>query len=332
MSASLCAAFDCSNCSHFLAQQCLGCEEGNKALMRESNTVCAIYFCAREQGLSSCEECLRLPCLFLVSERDVCPARARFESVAELGFSLQVLTRQLASAGGVLAARLERIPEKSILRASHYIGCLQKFVKEGKDSVSSFELAEEAKVKATLVRKDLSYFGEFGSREGYPSRYLLSRLRGVLKLDVAKPSAWVGADRLRGDLEMLDRFRSCGFQVIAVFDADPAETGGRIGALEVQSLDSLPTEVERLKLSTGIIAVPPTAAQECADSLLAAGINYLLNLSAAWVKAPPNALVRNCNLLGELCVLSYAEQAPARQSAATAVSAALRAPEPAKSD
>lgn len=332
MSVAVCAAFECLNCRHFLSKECRGCEEENKALMEEEGTLCAVFACAREQGLETCEDCLRVPCPFVQRGNEICPIRLRFEPSIELELSLEVLTRRLVSKveGALMpVARIDKLPQKSVLRASQYIACLEQLLRRGKDFVSSFELAQETGVKPTLVRKDLSYFGEFGSREGYRTRYLLSQLTSVLKLDVDKLSAWVGAERLKGDMELLERLGYCGFRVAAVFDPDPSLAGTTVATFQVQPLDSLPVAVEQFHLSTGVIAVPTLTAQACAEALLSAGINYLLNLSATWIVAPPPAVVRNCNLLGELFILSY-EHRP-RPTQPSPPSAFSLSPRPARS-
>ena len=117
-------------------------------------------------------------------------------------------------------------------------------------------------------------------------------------------------------MEFLNHLDQCGFRVAAVFDPDPLQVGTQVGALRVQSLDALPAAVEELNLAVGIVGVPSHTAQACAEALLAAGIRSILNLSGCWIMASAPALVRNCNLIGELFILSYQHRAPTRQSSA----------------
>jgi redox-sensing transcriptional repressor len=302
-----CAAFECSNCPYFLSNQCPGCVGYNQASIKGKGTACEVFSCVREQGLETCEDCLCTPCPFVQEAGEICPARLRFEGSTELGLSLGTLARRLAARAdkAVIPSRPERIPEKSLLRASQYADRLERLLGRGKTFVSSFELSQETGVKATLVRKDLSYFGEFGSREGYRISYLLHQLRNVLNLDAEKWSAWVGAERLEADMGLLDSLARHGFRVAAVFDPDRRRVGTTVGAHKVQALNCLPAAARQFRLKDGVLAVPTDVAQRCADALLSAGIDHLLNLSGTWLMAPAPAVLRNCNLLGELCVLSY---------------------------
>ncbi|GAJ16358.1 unnamed protein product, partial [marine sediment metagenome] len=57
-----------------------------------------------------------------------------------------------------------RIPEDSVRRLSRYLRNLRYLIKEGVETISSEELAQDIYVSAAQVRKDLSYFGDFGTR------------------------------------------------------------------------------------------------------------------------------------------------------------------------
>ena len=56
------------------------------------------------------------------------------------------------------------IPRKTIYRLSIYLRCLARLHENGIGTVSSEALAKAAGVKPTQLRKDLAYFGTFGTR------------------------------------------------------------------------------------------------------------------------------------------------------------------------
>ncbi|HYE31468.1 MAG TPA: winged-helix domain-containing protein, partial [Methylomirabilota bacterium] len=56
------------------------------------------------------------------------------------------------------------IPRKAVYRLSIYLRCLQRLKANGIQTVSSEALATAARVKSTQLRKDLTYFGQFGTR------------------------------------------------------------------------------------------------------------------------------------------------------------------------
>ena len=66
-----------------------------------------------------------------------------------------------------------KIPEPAIRRLSRYSRCLEQMEEGGEKVVSSAQLASRCAVNAAQVRKDLTYFGEFGTRGvGYHSVFL----------------------------------------------------------------------------------------------------------------------------------------------------------------
>ena len=79
------------------------------------------------------------------------------------------------------------IPRKAIYRLSVYYRCLLRLKKNGIRTVSSDALANAAGVKPTQLRKDLTYFGQFGTRamggaDAASARYIFTRLAPVVPL------------------------------------------------------------------------------------------------------------------------------------------------------
>ncbi len=70
-----------------------------------------------------------------------------------------------------------------------------------------------------------------------------------------------------------------------------------------------------------MIATPGPAAQEVADSLVAAGITSILNFAPAIISAPHGISVRKVDLAVELQILSYHEQRRANARNATTLKA-----------
>ena len=56
------------------------------------------------------------------------------------------------------------IPEVVVERLPIYIQKLNQFLREGRESVSSHEMAEALGVSSAQIRKDLSLFGGFGKQ------------------------------------------------------------------------------------------------------------------------------------------------------------------------
>ncbi|MEI9895677.1 MAG: redox-sensing transcriptional repressor Rex [Chthoniobacter sp.] len=89
------------------------------------------------------------------------------------------------------------IPRKTVYRLSLYYRALQRLRVNNIETVSSAALAKAAGVKPTQLRKDLTYFGQFGTRGlGYNVDALSRRLTEALGTTHLQPVILVGAGNL----------------------------------------------------------------------------------------------------------------------------------------
>jgi redox-sensing transcriptional repressor len=209
------------------------------------------------------------------------------------------------------------IPEATIARLPVYHRCLLQLQAEDRPTVSSEQLADLAGVNAAKVRKDLSYFGSYGTRGvGYDVEQLLVEIRRELGLTHDWPCIIVGAGNLGSALAKFAGFTDRGFSVVAVVDTHPDKVGQQLGALTVHHDDELPQLVREHHVVIGIITTPPSAAQEAADTLIGAGVHSILNFAPTVLDVPPHVLVREVDVAVELQILAFHEE---RRSGATAV-------------
>src|SRR5690606_15844086 len=98
------------------------------------------------------------------------------------------------------------------------------------------ELARRCGTSAAQVRKDLSFFGTFGKRGlGYSVPELTKALRGILGLERRWRVALVGAGKIGAALMAYQDFKRQGFDIVRVFDADPAKVGTEWQGMVVQA-------------------------------------------------------------------------------------------------
>src|SRR3989442_3714622 len=89
------------------------------------------------------------------------------------------------------------IPKKTVYRLSIYLLCLQRLNENGIHTVSSEALAKVAGVKSAQLRKDLTYFGQFGTRGlGYDVQQLCDRITANLGTNRLQPVVLVGVGNL----------------------------------------------------------------------------------------------------------------------------------------
>lgn len=187
-----------------------------------------------------------------------------------------------------------------------YHRCLLDLQADGRTTVSSEQLAELAGVNAAKVRKDLSHFGSYGTRGvGYDVDHLLVEIGGELNLDHDWPCVIVGAGNLGSALASFAGFTNRGFTVVGVVDVDPDKIGRTLGRLQVRHQDELADLVEREHVKIGIVAVPPAAAQDAVDRLVATGITSVLNFAPTVLDVPDGVRVRDVDLAVELQILAF---------------------------
>ncbi len=199
-----------------------------------------------------------------------------------------------------------KIPEATVIRLSIYSRQLHLLRDEGVETVSSEEIAESVGVSSAQVRKDLAYFGEFGTRGvGYRVDELLGHLTKILGLDQQWNIVIVGAGKLGSALAVYQGFRERGFAIKAVIDNDPDRVGQRLADLTVEPLDVLTNRVKDFGVNIGIVTVPASAAQAVTDLLVDAGVGAILNFSPRVLKVPADIVLRNVDLSVNLKVLSF---------------------------
>ncbi len=201
---------------------------------------------------------------------------------------------------------LAKIPPPTIERLSAYLQCLRVMQGEEKVAASSAEIAKRTGINAAQLRKDLSYFGEFGTPGlGYDLHALEAHLSRIMGLDQERDVLLIGAGNLGRALSSYAGFGRRGFRIVAAFDVDESVIGTHIGPVEVHAMRYLSIVNEKLGAEVGVIAVPTQAAQGAVEALVSAGVRAILNFAPITVSAPDEITVRNVDLTSQMEILSY---------------------------
>lgn len=202
-----------------------------------------------------------------------------------------------------------RIPDATVARLPVYLRSLVELSRTHTETISSERLAELAGVNAAKVRKDLSYLGSYGTRGvGYDVEYLLYQVRRELGLTQDWPVAIVGAGNLGRALADYKGFSDRGFPVVTLVDVDPAKLGTGRDGTTVHHIDELPGLVTERGIAVGVVATPPTAAQDVTNKLVAAGVGAILNFAPVLLTVPDHVSLRKVDLAVELQILSFYQQ------------------------
>ena len=195
-----------------------------------------------------------------------------------------------------------KVAEPTIERLVQYYRLLELLHEEGRRVVSSQEMGEMLSLKASQVRKDLSYFGEIGKRGvGYHVERLYEHIKSIL----ATPRLWrialVGVGRLGEALLGHKAFQSSKFKILALFDNDPQKTGRSIMGIPCHPIDKMAEVLKEEQVEILILTVPATAAQACVDRAVSSGtIRGILSFAQTAVIVPKSVLVYHVDIATEL--------------------------------
>ena len=183
--------------------------------------------------------------------------------------------------------KYSKISESAIRRLSRYYRYLEQLEEREEKVISSAELATKCMVNPNQLRKDLNFFGEFGTRGvGYHVKTLLSDIRRVLGLDKEWRIAVIGIGDLGSSLLAYNDFLRQNYKIVAAFDVDPPKVIGRVSEklgkpVEVFHTNRIKQVAKEREIEIGLITTPPSEAQNVADMLVEAGVRGILNFTPA---------------------------------------------------
>lgn len=199
-----------------------------------------------------------------------------------------------------------KISEFTVRRLSQYFRILADLEQKGVQTVSSAKLADLGNLTSAQVRKDLSYFGTFGTRGlGYSVTELQAAIRKILGLTREWSMALFGAGYLGHALFFHRGFREDGFVFRHVFDSDPGKVGTVWSDVTIAHEPDAAEILARHPVEIGVIATPPAAAQEIVDLAVESGVRGILNFAPAQVTVPDYVWLRVVNLAVALESLSF---------------------------
>ena len=192
-----------------------------------------------------------------------------------------------------------KIPEATIRRLSRYSRYLDEMRVRGEETVTSTQLAAKCMANSGQVRKDLNYFGRFGTLgEGYHVKDLLSDIKRILGANKEWRMAVIGIGNLGSSLLAYKDFLKQNYKIVAAFDIDPPKVIGRVSQefgkpVEILRTNRINEVVKERKIDIGIITTPASEAQNAADMLVQAGVRGILNFAPAQITVPEGFVVKD---------------------------------------
>ena len=194
-----------------------------------------------------------------------------------------------------------------IKRLPRYHRYLEELKNLGVVRISSKELSSRMGLTASQIRQDLNCFGGFGQQGyGYNIEQLYNEIGAILGLNNRSKAIMIGAGNLGHAIATHIHFDNRGFDLVGIFDNNPAVIGTKVGGKIVMSSDDLEEFCLKEKPVVAILCIPAEYAAENADKLVSLGIKGFWNFTQYdLVHRYENVAVENVHLSDSLMTLCY---------------------------
>ena len=204
--------------------------------------------------------------------------------------------------------RRDGISMSVIRRMPRYYRYLSHLEQTGVTRISSKELSERMGLTASQIRQDFNCFGGFG-QQGYG--YIVSELRkeigNILGLQNTHKAVVLGSGHLGQAVSAYLKFETKGFQLIGMFDNNPAIIGtSTLCDLIVTDVAQLEEFCQQHKPTMAVLCIPLQAAAELVERLYGLGIRTFWNFSHFDIlRQYPDVTVESVHLSDSLMTLCY---------------------------
>ena len=201
---------------------------------------------------------------------------------------------------------ITNVSKATIGRMPAYLRYLKEKELAGERTISSTAIAEDLKLNAVQVRKDLAVISSVAGKPklGFEIADLIADINRFLGYDNVTDAVLVGAGGLGSALAGYGGFRNYGLNIVAAFDTNPELVGKKINGVPVFDAKEISHMVKRLNVLIGIIAVPKASAQQAADALVSGGVRAIWNFASAHLNLPDDIAVKNEDMAASLAILS----------------------------
>jgi len=198
------------------------------------------------------------------------------------------------------------VPKMVVKRLPLYLRVLDNLIKFDVEVVSSGGLSEITGFSAEQIRKDLAYFGAFGTRGcGYNTEFLRNRILKIIGLNEQTKIIIAGIGHLGQAISRYNIDKNPYIKIVGLFDSDSAVIGKKIADITVSHINVMAEFVRENAVKVAIITVPADNAQEVADELVEGGVKAILNMAPIRLKVPESVHLHNADLTVEVHSLIY---------------------------
>lgn len=200
----------------------------------------------------------------------------------------------------------KKIPKNTIKRLSIYLRCLNKLFEEGVSTISSSELGDFLDLNPAQIRKDLSYFGEFGRQGlGYRIDKLRKAIKKIIGITENQNIVLIGVGNLGKAILNYNILAKRGFTIVAAFDQDTEIIGRIINNIGVFDIKNIKDVISGKDIKCAILTLPPEKIKKTVNDLVEIGIKGFLNFAPITLKLSKEVKIINIDFSSSLESLMY---------------------------
>lgn len=195
-----------------------------------------------------------------------------------------------------------------IKRLPKYYRYLTNLSVDGKEKISSSELARMMGTTASQVRQDFNCFGGFGQQGiGYKVDVLRAEIGKLLFGDGERlPTILIGAGHLGSAVSSFISRDTNGYKLLGVFDINPDLVGKEMCGVPIYPLEQLEAFCNTHHPVVAVLCVPRQSAVDLSGELVRLGIQGFWNFSHYDLSVEyPQVTVENVHLGDSLMSLGY---------------------------
>ncbi len=199
------------------------------------------------------------------------------------------------------------VSKKIVERLTIYKREIEKLIKEGKETIFSYELEKITGIPATTIRKDFSILGvKLGHvKYGYNLIYLKRVFDEILGVKKPWNIAIVGIGNLGRALMGYTGFEKRNFNVICGFDIDEKVVGTKYNNKPIFHLNEAPQILKEYDIHIIVLTVPSEVTESVFKYFYDLGIRAFLNLTPVIINCSSCVYVENVDLTSPLEKLTY---------------------------
>jgi len=198
------------------------------------------------------------------------------------------------------------LPEKTVERLSKYRRILLSQVYNEREFIYSHELARFLHLTSVQVRRDLMLMGYSGNpSKGYHVTSLITAINEIIDPPETQYAAVVGMGNLGNAIAKYLKNKRELIRIVATFDVKEELLGKCLPGINCYHFDEMPKIIKELKITIGIITVPPLAANTVKENLIKSGISGILNFTATSMLVPDNVYLEEYDIITSLEKIVY---------------------------